>query len=63
KRDQEMDKLIDEHYGIIHIAGMTYYASHLIYGVDPVAYSTLATELKERMKLKTTPLDDSKGEV
>jgi hypothetical protein len=46
KRDGAKDKLIDVRHGMVHVAGMPYYTSELIYGVDPFAYGNLAAELE-----------------
>jgi len=59
KRDKYKDLLIDEQYGVIGLAGSSYYASELLYGVDPVAYDSLATELGSR----TISIDDSETEA
>ena len=40
KRSDEADKLIDERYGVVRVAGMMYYTSELLFGVDPFAYAT-----------------------
>lgn len=54
KRDKKTDRLIDVKYGFVTIAGMTYYASELLYNVDPVAYSTVAKEIEEELKAPTS---------
>lgn len=46
KRNGEDDKLIDEAFGIVKIAGQSYYASEALYGVDPFAYGNVAANLK-----------------
>jgi hypothetical protein len=46
KRDQGADRLIDERYGVVRVAGLTYYTSELLYGVDPFAYRTVAADLQ-----------------
>lgn len=47
-KDGESDRLIDSEYDTIEIAGQIYYASEVLYGLDPVAYSEIAKNLKER---------------
>ncbi|MBN8721284.1 MAG: hypothetical protein J0M03_00035 [Acidobacteria bacterium] len=54
KRDKNFDKLIDAKYGIVNIAGMTYYTSELLYNADPIAYSNLAKEIQEELKNKNS---------
>jgi hypothetical protein len=46
KRTKNDDLLIDDRFGVVNIAGMTYYTSEVLYGVDPFAYGNVATELK-----------------
>jgi hypothetical protein len=46
KRNAEADKLIDERYGVVRVAGMTYYTSELLYGVDPFAYGNVFTDIQ-----------------
>jgi hypothetical protein len=50
KRTRADDKLIDEEFGTIRIAGQTYYTSEAIYGVDPFAYGNVAANLKAGIK-------------
>ncbi len=46
KREVDTDKLIDERYGVVRVAGIPYYTSELLYSVDPFAYGDVATKLK-----------------
>ena len=46
KRNVEADKLIDERYGLVRVAGMTYYTSELLFGVDPFAYGNVSTNIQ-----------------
>jgi len=32
----------------VEVAGKTYYTSEVIHGIDPIAYSELAKDLKQR---------------
>jgi hypothetical protein len=54
KQTEEDDKLIDEEFGTIRIAGRIYYTSEAIYSVDPFAYGDIAANLKAGIK----PNDD-----
>jgi hypothetical protein len=44
-RDPRIDRCIDDHLGVIHIGGQDYYASELLFGVDPVVYRELGESL------------------
>jgi hypothetical protein len=46
KRSSEADKLIDERFGVVRVAGMTYYTSELLYGVDPFAYGNVFANIQ-----------------
>lgn len=48
KREGTADRLIDSEYGTVEVAGKVYYTSEAIHGIDPIAYSELAKELKQR---------------
>ena len=37
-RDDEVDRLLDDTYGLVTIAGRRYYTSKALYAVDPVSY-------------------------
>jgi hypothetical protein len=50
KRTGEDDKLIDEEFGTLRIAGQIYYTSEVLYGVDPFAYGNVAANLKAGIK-------------
>jgi hypothetical protein len=45
ERDDEKDRLIDEEYGTIRLAGKPVYTSELLYAWDPFAYSELARDI------------------
>ena len=46
KRSEETDKLIDDQYGLVEIAGQKYYTSDVIYALDPVLYSEMGNEIR-----------------
>jgi hypothetical protein len=46
KRDEKVDRLIDERYGVVQVAGMPYYTSELLYAVDPFAYGDVAAKVQ-----------------
>ncbi len=53
ERDGQLDKVIDRKYGMVQVCEGDYYASELLFSVDPVAYRDLgarflAGELDER---------------
>jgi len=48
KRTSEHDRLIDEEFGVVTVAGRRMYTSEIVHGVDPVLYSELATDLTNR---------------
>lgn len=50
KRTKEDDRLIDEAFGTIRIAGELYYTSEALYGVDPFAYGNVAANLRAGIK-------------
>ena len=47
KRNDRHDKLIDEQFGVIEIAGQKYYTSEALHAVDPFAYGDVAAELDQ----------------
>jgi hypothetical protein len=46
KRDERTDRLIDERYGLVQVAGMPYYTSEVLYAVDPFAYGDVAAKVQ-----------------
>lgn len=48
KRNDTDDRLIDEEYGVVNVAGRRMYASEVVHGVDPILYSELVADLKKR---------------
>jgi hypothetical protein len=48
EKQDEDDRLIDEEFGIINVAGRSYYTSELVYALDPVLYSELANDIRSR---------------
>jgi hypothetical protein len=46
KRSSEADKIIDERFGVVRVAGLTYYTSELLYGVDPFAYGSVFQDIQ-----------------
>ena len=48
KRTEEHDRLIDDEFGVVTVAGRRMYSSEIVHGVDPVLYSELATDLANR---------------
>lgn len=55
KRNEKMDRLIDEQYGLVNIAGMPYYTSELLYSVDRFAYGNVCTELLSKANSPNEP--------
>jgi len=47
KRNDRHDKLIDQQFGVIEIAGQKYYTSEALHAVDPFAYGDVAAELDQ----------------
>jgi hypothetical protein len=47
ERNEEYDRLIDSQFGMVQIAGQSFYTSEVLHGVDPIAYVTLAKEIQE----------------
>lgn len=45
ERERNLDVVIDRKYGLISVCEEDYYASELLYAVDPVAYRDLGTRL------------------
>lgn len=48
KRSDGDDRLIDEEFGVVNVAGRRMYTSEIVHGVDPILYSELAADLKKR---------------
>lgn len=48
EKDTVSDRLIDEEFGMVELAGDSRYTSELLYAFDAIAYSELAKVLKER---------------
>jgi hypothetical protein len=48
KRSSDADKLIDEEFGVVRVAGLTYYTSELLYSVDPSAYGSVVEDIQLR---------------
>lgn len=48
KRTDGDDRLIDEEFGVVNVAGRRMYTSEIVHGVDPILYSELAADLKKR---------------
>jgi hypothetical protein len=48
ERNSEHDRLIDEEFGTVHLAGRICYTSELLHAYDAVAYSELASEIRDR---------------
>lgn len=47
KRNERHDRLIDQQFGVIEIAGQKYYTSEALHAVDPFAYGDVAAELDQ----------------
>jgi len=47
KRNDKHDKLIDQQFGVIEIAGQKYYTSEALHAVDPFAYGDVAAGLDQ----------------
>lgn len=45
QRDKEYDRAIDKEYGMLEIAGHSYYTSEALFGVDNAAYGELGAQL------------------
>jgi len=45
KRDGQKDRLIDSQFGTVEVAGMQYYTSEILFGVDRFAYGNVASGL------------------
>jgi hypothetical protein len=48
QRTVEYDRLIDSEFDMVEIAGQQYYASEVLFGVDPTAYVATAKDIQER---------------
>lgn len=48
KRTPDDDRLIDQEYGTVQIAGKPYYTSEILHAFDPVLYSELAGDIRKR---------------
>ena len=48
KRSEEHDRLIDDEFGVVNVAGRRMYTSEIVHGVDPILYSELAADLNKR---------------
>lgn len=61
RRTAEDDRLIDQEFGTIELAGKPYHTSEVLHAWDPVLYSELASDIKKRdaadheMKEETQP--------
>lgn len=53
KRNDDDDRLIDQEYGTVQLAGKPYHLSEVIHRFDPVLYSELATEIRSRDEAET----------
>lgn len=45
-RDLKVDRIIDKQYGLIQLGGQSYYASEILYAVDPIAYREFSLDLE-----------------
>ena len=48
-RDEDIDRLIDQTYGVIEVAGQVYGASELLFAVDPTAYWEVGEALQSEI--------------
>jgi len=48
ERKEEIDKALDEHFGLVEVGGNKYYTSELLYATDPNAYFELGNQLLEK---------------
>jgi hypothetical protein len=48
KRTPDFDRLIDQEFGTVQLAGKVYYTSEAIHALDPVLYSELAGDIEKR---------------
>lgn len=48
KRNDDDDRLIDQEYGMVELAGKPYYLSEVLHAFDAVQYSELASEIRRR---------------
>jgi hypothetical protein len=54
QRNEHCDRLIDNHHGMILIGEQLYYASEVIYAIDPVNYIEVARGLEQPEPLDTS---------
>lgn len=47
QRDDERDRIIDDSYGLVELAGGRFYSSELLFAVDPDLYNEMGNELME----------------
>ncbi|ABF42756.1 hypothetical protein Acid345_3756 [Candidatus Koribacter versatilis Ellin345] len=48
ERTEDNDRLIDQEFGTIKLAGKPYYTSEVLHAYDPVLYSELAIDIRKR---------------
>jgi hypothetical protein len=45
ERDPKLDRAVDKTYGMVEVAGQSYYTSELLFNVDHIAYREVGTDL------------------
>jgi len=50
EKSREIDKLIDREFGVVEIGGGRYYASEVLFAVDPGYYTQLGQDLKSAVE-------------
>lgn len=53
QRDEEIDLIIDQSYGIIEVAGQIYRTSEVLFAVDPSAYWEIGEALRNELNEET----------
>ena len=57
-REEQIDIAIDEEYGIVEVGEQSYYASELLFAIDPTAYQELGGKLCESINDSTPEAKD-----
>ena len=58
ERDAKADRIIDGTYGMVKVAGQSYYTSELLFNVDPVAYRELGANVEDAGSRKSEENED-----
>ena len=60
-RDPNLDRIIDETYGVIEVVGQRYYTSEILHSFDPYLYQETGLSLsaeRAQQKVKCEPVPD-----